>query len=61
MKLQKPLLIGLAACLLGAPLTVRLTAANGINWKVQMWSGRTDLKTAPVPDVPTSAPPMDAK
>lgn len=37
--------------LLGTPLTVRLTAANGIFWKVKMWSGRTNLTPEAVPDV----------
>ena len=37
--------------LLGTPLTVRLTPALDFNWKVKMWSGRTDLTPQPVPDV----------
>lgn len=35
--------------LLGGPLTVRVTAANGFNWKIKMWSGRTDLVPQSVP------------
>ncbi len=35
--------------LLGKPLIVRVTRANGFNWKVREWSGRTNLKPQPVP------------
>jgi predicted dehydrogenase len=37
--------------LLGTPLTVRLTRAQGFNWKVREWSGRTYLPAQPVPEV----------
>lgn len=37
--------------LLGQPLTVHLSRANGFNWKIRQWSGRSDLKPQPVPDV----------
>ncbi len=37
--------------LLGTPLLVRVTPAQGYNWKVKEWSGRTDLKPELVPSV----------
>ncbi len=35
--------------ILGRPLTVRVGAAQGFNWKLKEWSGRTDLAPEPVP------------
>ncbi|MBK8914746.1 MAG: Gfo/Idh/MocA family oxidoreductase [Phycisphaerales bacterium] len=35
--------------LLGRPLTVRLSAAQGFDWKLAMWSGRSGLTPEPVP------------
>ena len=35
--------------LLGKPLTVRVTAGCGFNWKVKEWSGQYNLKPQPVP------------
>lgn len=35
--------------LLGRPLTVRIGRAQGMDWKIGMWSGRTDLKPRSVP------------
>lgn len=35
--------------LLGKPLTVRVGRAQGFDWKIKMWSGRTDLAPQPVP------------
>jgi len=35
--------------LLGRPLTVRVFRSLGFDWKIKMWSGRTDLKPQPVP------------
>jgi predicted dehydrogenase len=35
--------------LLGWPLKVTINAATGFNWKLDMWSGRTDLVPQPVP------------
>jgi len=35
--------------LLGKPLTVRAGAAQGFNWKIKEWSGRTNLKPQPIP------------
>ena len=37
--------------MLGKPLTVRVTHANGFNWKLAEWSGRTNLTPQPVPEV----------
>ncbi|HNT35183.1 MAG TPA: Gfo/Idh/MocA family oxidoreductase, partial [bacterium] len=37
--------------LLGSPLIVRVTRGQGFNWKVDQWSGKTDLVPQPVPDV----------
>ncbi|MEW6250442.1 MAG: Gfo/Idh/MocA family oxidoreductase, partial [Planctomycetota bacterium] len=37
--------------LLGWPLTVRVGAGEGFNWKVKEWSGRPSLPVEPVPDV----------
>jgi len=37
--------------LLGTPLTIRVTRAQGFNWKVAQWSGKRDLVPQPVPDV----------
>ena len=37
--------------LLGWPLKVTVGATTGFNWKVDQWSGRTDLKPEPVPEV----------
>ena len=34
---------------LGQPLTVRLSHANGFNWKIKEWSGRRNLTPQPVP------------
>ncbi len=36
--------------LLGRPLTVRVTRANGFNWKIKQWSGRHNLTPQAVPD-----------
>jgi myo-inositol 2-dehydrogenase/D-chiro-inositol 1-dehydrogenase len=36
---------------LGRPLTVRVGPAQGFNWKVKEWSGRTNLTPEPVPGV----------
>ena len=36
--------------LLGWPLKVTVGATTGFNWKVDQWSGRTDLKPEPVPE-----------
>ncbi|HUT37188.1 MAG TPA: Gfo/Idh/MocA family oxidoreductase [Planctomycetota bacterium] len=38
-----------ASRLLGTPLTVRVGARTGYNWKVQGWSGHTHLVPQPVP------------
>ena len=38
-----------ASGLLGSPITARLNPKNGAEWKVAMWSGRTDLVPEPVP------------
>ncbi|MFH1746330.1 MAG: Gfo/Idh/MocA family oxidoreductase [Planctomycetota bacterium] len=35
--------------LLGKPLTVRIGRAQGFNWKLKEWSGRTNLKPEKVP------------
>ncbi|GIK16726.1 MAG: NADH-dependent dehydrogenase [Planctomycetota bacterium] len=35
--------------LLGKPLTVRVSRDHGFDWKLKMWSGRTDLSPQPVP------------
>ena len=35
--------------LLGWPLTVRVSPWTGFNWKLKMWSGKTDLQPQPVP------------
>jgi predicted dehydrogenase len=45
----KPLKKLCASGLLGWPLTVRVSRFTGFDWKVRMWSGRTDLKPEPVP------------
>ncbi|MBN2445197.1 MAG: Gfo/Idh/MocA family oxidoreductase [Phycisphaerae bacterium] len=37
--------------LLGKPLTVRLSQAQGFNWKIKEWSGRANLAPEPVPSV----------
>lgn len=37
--------------LLGWPLKVTVGATTGFNWKVDQWSGRTDLKPEPIPEV----------
>ncbi len=37
--------------LLGTPLIARVGASSGFNWKVNEWSGRTDLTPQPVPEV----------
>lgn len=34
---------------LGSPLTVRISPAQGYNWKVKEWSGRTNLQKQDVP------------
>ena len=39
-----------ASGLLGWPLTVRVSPFTGFNWKVNMWSGRTNIAPEPVPD-----------
>ncbi len=38
-----------ASGLLGTPLVARIGRAQGFDWKVKMWSGRTDLVAEPVP------------
>ncbi len=38
-----------ASGVLGGPLTVRLAPVGGIAWKVNLWTGRPDLKPVPVP------------
>ncbi len=45
----KPLKQVISAGLLGWPLTVRVSRFTGFDWKVKMWSGRTDLKPEPIP------------
>jgi predicted dehydrogenase len=45
----KPLKQLCASGLLGWPLTFRVSRFTGFDWKVKMWSGRTDLKPEPVP------------
>jgi predicted dehydrogenase len=45
----KPLKQLIASRLLGWPLTVRVSRFTGFDWKVKMWSGRTDLDVRPVP------------
>lgn len=40
-----------ASGLLGTPLTARVGREQGFDWKVKMWSGRTDLVAEPVPAV----------
>ncbi len=39
-----------ASGLLGTPLTARVGPPQGFNWKVKMWTGRTDLVAEPVPN-----------
>jgi myo-inositol 2-dehydrogenase/D-chiro-inositol 1-dehydrogenase len=39
-----------ASGVLGGPLTVRLAPVGGIQWKVNLWTGRPDLKPEPVPE-----------
>lgn len=36
--------------ILGTPLKMTLGAPTGFNWKLGMWSGKTDLTPEPVPD-----------
>ena len=38
-----------ASGVLGGPLTVRLAPVGGIQWKVNLWTGKPDLKPEPVP------------
>ncbi len=38
-----------ASGVLGGPLTVRLAPVGGIAWKVNLWTGRPELKPVPVP------------
>ena len=38
-----------ASGVLGGPLTVRLAPVGGIAWKVNLWTGKPDLKPEPVP------------
>jgi predicted dehydrogenase len=45
----KPLKQLVSSGLLGWPLTVRVSRFTGFDWKVKMWSGRTDLEPQPVP------------
>jgi predicted dehydrogenase len=45
----KPIKKIVQAGLLGWPLTVRVSDHTGFNWKVKMWSGRTDLTPQPIP------------
>lgn len=45
----KPVKQIVSAGLLGWPLTVRVSRFTGFDWKVKMWSGRTDLSAEPVP------------
>jgi predicted dehydrogenase len=45
----KPLKQLVASRALGWPLTVRVSRFTGFDWKVKMWSGRTDLDARPVP------------
>jgi predicted dehydrogenase len=45
----KPLKQLVDSGLLGWPLTVRVSALTGFNWKASMWSGKTDLVPQPVP------------
>jgi predicted dehydrogenase len=45
----KPLKQLVSSGLLGWPLTVRVSRFTGFDWKVKMWSGRTDLTPQPVP------------
>ena len=45
----KPLKQLVDSGLLGWPLTVRVSAFTGFNWKASMWSGRTNLVPEPVP------------
>ncbi len=46
----KPIKQIVDAGLLGWPLTVTINAATGFDWKLGMWSGRTDLTPQPVPE-----------
>ena len=45
----KPIKQLIAGGLLGWPLTVRVSRFTGFDWKVKMWSGKTDVKPEPVP------------
>jgi myo-inositol 2-dehydrogenase/D-chiro-inositol 1-dehydrogenase len=45
----KPIRQIVDAGLLGWPLKVTINAATGFDWKLGMWSGRTDLTPQPVP------------
>jgi predicted dehydrogenase len=45
----KPIKQIISAGLLGWPLTVRVSRFTGFDWKVKIWSGRTDLKPQSVP------------
>ena len=45
----KPLKKLVASGLLGWPLTVRVSRFTGFDWKVKLWTGRTDLVPQPVP------------
>jgi predicted dehydrogenase len=45
----KPIKQLVSSGLLGWPLTVRVSRFTGFDWKVKMWSGRTDLTPQPVP------------
>jgi predicted dehydrogenase len=45
----KPIKQIVDAGLLGWPLKVTINAATGFNWKLDAWSGRTDLMPEPVP------------
>jgi hypothetical protein len=38
-----------ASGVLGGPLTVRLAPVGGIQWKVNLWTGKPDLQPQPVP------------
>jgi len=45
-----PIRQAVQAGLLGWPLTVTVGATTGFNWKLDQWTGRTDLSPQPVPE-----------
>lgn len=45
-----PIKQAVQAGMFGWPLTVTVGATTGFNWKLDMWTGRTDLTPQPVPE-----------